>query len=813
MPSIGHDVRYAVRMLRQHPGFTAVALLTLALGVGATTAIFSVVNAVVLRPLPLEQSQRLVVIHESFLQRGWTTFSVAPGNFAEWARESRTFESIAAFNTGTATLVSNDEAVEVPATIGTAELFTVLRGRPLYGRVFVQGDDAPGAPAIAVIGHGMWLRHFGGAPTVIGRVVTINERPTTIVGVMPKGFGRANPDTDVWLPLTIDRARADQGGRTLTVFGRLAETATFEQARSEMLGIAERMAQTFPESNTGWSVTLVPLEQTVVGPAVRRAMLMLLGAVGFVLLIACVNVANLLSARGITRQREMSIRAAIGAGRLRLLRQLVTESFVLAAIGGACGMFVAVWGTRLLLALAPPSLPRLHEVSIDVRVLLAGLGLTLAAALIFGLVPALQAMAARPDHTLKDMSRGGTASPIKRRMSHAFVVAETALAVVLLVGAGLLVRSFIRLQSQSLGFRPDQTLVFKLTLPESRYPTIAAVSQFHRDVLARLRQLPGVVAVGATHALPFSGMNSVRPFIREGETLGVENAPTSEYRLITPGYFAAMGIPVRRGREFTESDTAGQPAVAIVSESFARRFLGDQDPIGLRIRQGGDNAEIPWMTVVGVVGDVRHFGLAADLRPEMFWPEAQATWGTTLNRLRRALTVVVRTSDDPRRLLPSIRAQVADVDPLRPMIDVRTISDLVSGSVDVERFSMVLVTVFAAIGLVLAAAGVYGVMSYNVAARRREMGIRLALGARPSLLLRQVLRSGVTLAAAGAALGFAAAWMLGDAFTTQLFQTSPRDTWTLLGVAVLMFGTAVFACYRPARRAARVDPIEALRDE
>ena len=800
-------------MLRRQPGFTAVAVLTLALGIGATTAIFSVVNAVVLRPLPLEHSERLVLIYESNLQKGWSTFSVAPANFVDWTRESRTFESIGAFSTGTAALVTNDEAQQVPAVFAAVEFFTVLRGTPLVGRTFGQGDDAPGAPAIVVIGHGLWQRRFGGASGVIGRVVTINDRPTTIVGVMPQGFGRGSPDTDVWLPLTIDRARAERGGRVLSVLGRLAGTETIDRARSEMQTIAERLARAYPASNAGWSVTLVPLEEAAVGPAVRRALMLLFGAVVFVLLIACVNVASLLSARGLTRQREMAVRSALGAGRLRLVRQLLTESFVLAAIGGGCGIFVAIWGTRLLLALAPPSLPRLYEVDVDVRVLAAGLGATVAAALFFGLVPALQAMAARPAHARKDAARGGTASPVRRRLGHAFVVAEIGLAVVLLVGAGLLVRSFLRLSNQSLGFRTDQTVVFKLTLPEARYPTPTAVSQFHRDVLDRIRQLPGVAAAGATHALPFSGANSVRPFIREGDTASGDDPPTSEYRLITPGYFAAMGIPVKRGREFTESDTPSQPAVAIVSESFARRFLRGPDPIGQRLRQAGDNPEIPWMTVVGVVGDVRHFGLSADVQPEMFWPEAQATWGATLNRFRRTLTVVVRTTGDPLPLLPSIRSQVAAIDPHRPVIDARPIGDLVARSADVQRFSMVLLTFFAAIGLVLAAAGVYGVMSYTVAGRRREMGIRLALGAQPRALLGQVLRTGVGLAAAGAALGFAAAWMLDDVFATLLFQTPPRDTWTFLTVAALLLGTAVIACYRPARSAARVDPLEALREE
>jgi putative ABC transport system permease protein len=813
MSGFVRDLAFALRLFRQQKGFTAIALLTLALGIGATTAIFSVVNAVLLRPLPFEQSGRLVLIFENNLQRGWTTFAVAAGNFADWARESRTFESMTAFSTGSSALLTGGEPEQVRSMTATAELFTVLRGRPLVGRTFAAGDDVPGAPPVAVISHGLWQRRFGADRSAVGTIVTIDDRPTTIVGVMPLGFGRDNQDTDLWLPLTIDRAQASRGGRGLNVLGRLAETVTIDRARSEMVAIAQRSAQAYPESNVGWGVTLVPLEDAVVGRQVRRALMLLLGAVVFVLLIACVNVANLLSARGVTRQRELGVRTALGANRWRLARQLLTESLALAAAGGVLGMFVALWGTRLLLAIAPPDLPRLFEVSVDGRVLAASLGATLAAALFFGLVPALQTITVRPDDTLKDSARGSTGDRGRRRLSQFFVVAETGIAVVLLVGAGLLVRSFVKLSSQPIGFNPERAITFMLRLPEARYASPAAVSEFNRTALDRLRGLPGVVAAGATHALPFSGSGSVRPFVREGETMTAEQAPTAEYRLVTPGYFAAMGIPVIRGREFNASDVAGQPGAAIVSESFGRRYFGDRDPIGLRIKQAGGGDDVPWLAIVGVVGDVRHSGLAADIQPEMFWPEAQATWGATLNRHRRTLTFVVRTTGDPAALLPAIRSQVASLDPNRPMIDTRLMTEYVSRSADVQRFSMALLSVFAGVSLVLAAAGVYGVMSYSVAARRRELGIRLALGARPQALLAQILRSGVVMAGMGAMLGLGVAWMLDNVLRTVLFQTAPRDGPTFGAVAVLMLVTAGVACFLPARRAARIDPIEALREE
>jgi putative ABC transport system permease protein len=809
MRGFGYDLRYAVRLLREQPGFTAVALLTLALGIGATTAIFSVVNAVVLRPLPFPRSDRLVLVYENNVQRGWMTFAVAPANYADWARDARSFESLVAMRGGSAALIVDNVAEQVPATIATAELFRVFGGAAVHGRAFVDGDDAPGAQPIAVIGDGLWQRRFGGDPSVIGRVVTINDRPTQIVGVMARGFGRGNPDTDLWLPLTIDRLRAERGGRTLNVIGRLADGAEVDGARAEMTAIAARLSRAFPAENGGWGVTLIRLEEAVVGSGVKRALYLLLAAVGFVLLIACVNVANLLSARGVARHRELAIRAALGASRLRVVRQLLTESFVLASAGGVLGLFLATWGAELLLALAPAGIPRIDEVSLDGRVLAAGIAATLAAAVIFGLAPALQSSALRPDEALKTTSRGSS-HPGRRRLSHVFVVAEVALAVVLVVGAGLLLRSFLRLTNQPIGFDPDHSLVFSLSLPEARYPSADAVSAFHRSVLERLRSLPGVAAAGATHALPFSGMDSVRGFVRDGEPRDAVEPPTSEYRLVTAGYFAAMGIPLKRGRDFTDADVAGQPGAIIVNEAFARQYLSG-DPLGQRIRQAG-SADLPWLTVVGVAGDVRHFGFSADIRPEMFWPAAQATWGATLNRHRRGLTFVVRTHGDPVSILPAIRLQVAALDPNRPVVSPRPMTALISSSAGVARFSTALLGGFALVGLVLAAAGVYGVMSYTVAAGRREMGIRLALGARPSALLARVLRGGIALAVLGGALGLTAAWLLGDALQPQLFKTQPHDTLTFAATAAVLLVVAFLACYVPARRAGRVDPIEALRD-
>jgi predicted permease len=767
------------------------------------------VNGIVLRPLPFPESERLVMLFEKNEPRGWMTFAVAPANYVDWARSARSFESMVALTPGSAALTTDQGAEQLPATFATAEMFRVFKGAPGIGRTFVEGDDAPGAAPVAVIGHGLWQRRFGGDPGTVGRVVTIDDRSVTIVGVMAQGFGTGRPDTDLWLPLTIDRANAPRGGRSLTVVGRLAAGATLDQARAEIASIAATLARQYPAENGGWGTTLVQLEEAAVGSGIKRALYLLLSAVAFVLLIGCVNVANLLSARGVSRQREFAVRSALGASRFRLVRQLLTESAVLAILGGTLGLFLAIWGTELLLALAPAGIPRLNEVRLDGRVLAISVLTSVAAAVIFGLTPALQVSAARADDALK-LTQRGTVSGGRKRVSQIFVVAEMALAVVLLVGAGLLLRSFIRLTNQPIGFDTGPALVFSLSLPEARYPSTESVTAFHQSVLERLRALPGVEAAGASHALPFSGRDSVRPFIRADEPADLNDPPVSEYRLVTPGYFAAMGIPLRRGREFIDADGAGRPGAIIVSESFAARYLRG-NAIGQRIRQGGD-ASLPWLTVVGVAADVRHFGLAADIGPEMYWPAAQATWGATLNRHRRTMTFVVRATADPLGVLPAIRASVAALDPNRPVVDARPMRDLVARSADVARFSTTLLVIFATAGLVLAAAGVYGVMSYSVTSRRREIGIRLALGARPRLLLAEVLRTGLGLSALGGALGLAAAWLLSDTLRPQFFKTAPHDPFTFAAVSALLLLTAFIACCVPARRAARLDPIEALRD-
>ena len=808
---LGRDLQQAARSLLRQPTFATVAVLTLALGFGATTGVFSVVNAVVLRSLPFEESDRLVVIFEHNRAKGWTTFSVAPGNFADWARESRSFDSMAAFSQGRSTLTGTAGPEQVASTSATAEYFRVLRTQPARGRTFQPGDDAPNAAPVAVISHGLWHRRFGGRHDIVGQRVEVDGVASEIVGVMPPSFGA--PAMDVWRPLTIDRQSGARGGRGLFVVGRLTNGQTIASAGREMNLVADRLARAHPAFNGGWGVTVTSLEEANVGPGVRRALYILLGAAALLLVIACVNVAGLQSVRALARSREMAIRAALGASRWRLTRQLLVESVVMAAAGGGLGLLVAVWGRDALLALTPAGLPRLHEVNVDGRVLAVGGSLVLSAAVLFGLLPSLRATRATLDQTLKGGARSMTPSASRLRAGAALVVVEIGLSFVLLAGAGLLMRSFLRITARDPGFTPAGALTFQVSVPQASYPRPEDVNRYYDQLRERLRGLPGVVAVGGTHALPFTPMNSVRPFLREGVDSGQVDPPVSDYRMVTPGYMAALGIAVTRGREFTDVDVAGSPAAVVVNDAFATRFFGDRDPLGQRLRQAGDNPQIPWMTVVGVVASVRHSGLLASPQPEMYWVHSQATWGDTLNRLRRNLSIVVRTTGDPEVLVPLIRARLLEVDPNLAISPPLPMESLISGSTASPRFNMSLMVAFAGVGLVLAVAGVYGVVSFGVERRMREFGIRLALGATPRELLRRVVGGGLLLAAIGLAAGATAAALLVDLLRTQLVEIPPRDATTFGVVALVLLVSTLAASFVPARRGAQVEPTTALHDE
>ena len=812
MHALTRDIRFGLRLLFQQPTFTFIALLTLTLAIGVTTAVFSVVNGVLLRPLPFPRADRLTLVFENNVERGWTRFSVAPANFVEWARHAEAFSSMTAFQVGTSVLRGPTQSDTVHVVRATAEYFDVIGRGAALGRVFQRGDDEPGRPAVAVLGHTFWQRRLGGDPAIVGRSLTIDDRAVTIVGVMTADIEVSDPPTEMWLPLEIERRGVPEGGRTLQVLGRLKDGVTLDQAAARLNALADRLARQRPQFNRGWGATIVPLHEAIVGD-LRRPLYTLFAAVLLVLLIACANVANLLVARAVARRREIAIRLAVGATRRQVVRQLVVESLLLATIAAGLGALTAVWGLDALKLLAASSLPRIAEITIDVRVLVFALALSTIAGVIFGLAPALHATR----HDVYEAVRGGGSggSVAARSLGRkALVVAETAMAVVLLITAGLFIRSLVRLINVNPGFDTRHALAFTVALPEAREASDAELNTYFDDALETVRQIPGVAAAGAIHVLPFSGSNSVRPFIREGiaEAPGTD-APTADYRLTTPGYFRAMGIPLIRGRDFQRSDSAGSEGVVIINQSFARRFFGTDDPLGRRLRQAGGNPAIRWLTVVGVAGDVRHGGYASEPQPEMYWLHAQAAWGDTLRRLRRRLTIIVRTDGEVPNIADRIRAAITRFDPGQPVPDLRPMTQLVGNTINTERFVTRLLICFAGAALMLALAGTYAVVSYLTVQRKHEWGIRLALGAAPAQIQRNVLGVGLALGAGGVLLGTVAAVGVSRFFEGLLFDVRPTDTVTLTVVPLLMLAVALLASLGPARRAASADPIQVLRAE
>jgi predicted permease len=802
------DLRYALRSLRRSPGFTTIALFTLALGVGATTAIFTVVSAVVLEPLPYPQADRLIAVYENEETKGWPRFSVSAANFLDWARLNRTFESMAAVETSNATLSGHGATEEVTAQRVSADYFTVLGVQPAVGRVFAGGEDMPGSPRVVVLGHAFWQATFRGDRSVAGRAAIVDGEPATIVGVMPPGFGDGANPTAIWTPLALNRSQPERGGRTLFVVGRLRNGVALDAARSDLKAIAARLERDYPASNRGWSVTLVPLRDVVVGDAGEPLML-LLGAAGCLLLVACVNVSNLLLARGAARAQEIAVRSALGADRATLALTLLSEGAAIALAGGVAGIFVAVWGVELLrVLLAAAGIPRIHEVDVDLPMIAFGLAATGLSILIAAVLPALRGSRSDVQGALMGSSRSATASVSRTRVRRLLVIGEVALALILLTGAGLFIRSFLHVVRVDLGLDPRDTLTFRLQIPEARYARPDDVNSVLERVLERLRALPGVTAAGATHALPFSGMASVRPFVRESDP---DQAPTSQYRLVTPGYFRALGLPIVRGRDFEPRDMTG-PGAVILNEAFVRRFWRDGDPVGRRLRQGGNNPAIPWLTVVGIARDVRHFGPTVDPQPEMYWLHNQATWGATLNRLRRQVTVVVRGAATGA-LARAVTREVAAIDPQLAVGGLRPLSELLSTSIAYRRALMLLIALFAGVAVLLATVGVYGVMSSTMAERTREVGIRLALGAAPQDVMRLLVGKGFAMTAIGVAGGLAGISALRDVVAGHLFRVQPLDVIAIGAACTLLAGAALVACWVPARRAASISPVAALRSE
>jgi predicted permease len=817
MDTLLQDLRYAARALLQNRGFTAVAVVALALGIGANTAIFTVVNAVLLRPLPYPESERLVALWNRFplqhIDRDW----LSPGQYLAVRAEARSFEEVAVALGGSFNLTGSGEPERIEGLRVSASFLPMLGASPALGRVFGPEEDQPGAPPVALIGNGLWRRHFGADANVTGATIYLDGQPYTVVGVLPPGF---SVDSDV-LPTVagIDRADVvlpvrfaadahdDHGRQNYNVLARLRPAVTVAQAQAEVDAIAARLMQVDPSAYpaaSGFAVGVAPLLDQTVGD-VRPALLVLLGAVGLVLLIACANVANLLLARGATRRKEVAVRAALGAGRSRLVRQFLTESVLLGLLAGVAGLALAGWSVEALRLIGPENLPRLAEVELDGRVFAFTTILAVATGLIFGVAPALRASRADLGEVLKEAAAGATSGPQGRRLRGVLVVSEIALALVLLAGAGLLIRSFASLQEVDPGFSAAGVLSFHVGLPAAQYLEDRR-APFFRELGERLAGMPGVEGVGAVSSLPLSGTASWGGIHVEGYTPpDGEAALMSDFRSATPGYFATMEIPLLAGRAFDARDAADAPSVAVVDEQAARRFWPGQDPIGKRFQLGDYDPNEPWVTVVGVVGNVKQYALDSEARPALYLPHAQFS--------TRILYLVVRTSGDPASLTNSVTATVRSLDPGLPVYDARPMAARVADSLARRRFSMLLLGLFAGVALLLAVVGIYGVTAYTVAQRTREIGIRIALGARPGDVLGLVVRQGAGLTALGVAAGLAAALGLARLLSGMLYGVSAADPLTFAAITALLAGASLAATIVPARRAARVNPVIALKQE
>ena len=805
MGNLLQDIRYGARVFAKHKGFTAVAVLTLALGVGANTAIFSVVNAVLLRPLPFDRPEQIVRVFGTNASRNSFSRPHSYLNFSDLRTQNQALVALAAYTGSTAALSGVDVPEQITGVVASGDIFRVLLTKPLMGRLLAPEDEQPGGASVVVISHALWQRHFGGDPQIVGRVIKLDGRDREVVGVTPEDFHFefVTGATDFWLPIDPQASGYQQRGAIfLEAIGRLKPGISVEQANADLNVVAARLEQQYHDSNTGVGVRLAPAQEELVGN-LRPTLLVLLGAVGFVLLIACANVANLTLARAAGRHRELAVRAALGARRGRIVRQLLTESLLLAIAGGLLGLLFALLGVKLLSAFVPENVPRFGETSIDLTVLGFTLGASLLTGLLFGIAPALQSSKLDLNEALKEGGRTGTDGHGRRRVRSALVISEVALSLILLVGAGLLMKSFMKLSNTDPGFNSEHTLTGSISLVTLRYDTKEKIVDFYHRLIERVRVLPGVKSVGAVTPLPLSDNNTSFSFAVVGQPPPPPGERLSaSTRVVTPDYFTAQGITLRQGRVFNEQDKAGAPGVVIVNEAFARRYLPGENPLGKRLRLGINRTE---GEIVGVVGDIRGASLAQPGAPEYYIPEAAVAFGD--------MTLVVRTTNDPASLAVALRQAVADMDQDQMFYDVRTMDTVIARSVARQRFSMILVGVFAVLAVLLAAAGIFSVMSSLVAQRTHEIGVRLALGAQPRDILSMVVRHGMTLTFAGVVLGLAASFALTWLMSSLLYEVSAKDPVIYGGISALLIAVAFAACYFPARRATKVSPLIALKYE
>ena len=799
MDTLIKDLRYGVRSFLKRPGFLVIAISTLALGIGATTAMFTVVNSVLLRPLHFPEPERIVLFQGVNPRQGITDSNMSIPDITDWQQQSQSFEQIAGFASGGVILSTGDEVERVRTTAVSAEFFPLFKTNPISGRVLQPDDMQEGRDAVIVISHALWQRRFGGAADVIDRKITLNGQPATIVGIMPAGFTYPN-DCEVWVPLERTKERRDN--RFVEVVSRLKPNVSLAQAQTEMDTINQRLAQNYVETNTGWSVHLTELRESLVGE-LRTSLLILLGAVAFVLLIACANVANLLLARAAYRQKEIALRTALGASRLRVVRQLLTESVLLSFVSGVAGLALSLWFIKLLIAITPPNTPRLSEIRIDLRVFAFTFGLTILAGILFGLFPALQTSRPNLNETLKDSGQRGSETGGRNRVGSLLIVSEIALSFMLLAGAGLLIKSFLHLREINPGFNPDNVLTMRLTLTPGKYAQGEPRAQIYKQLIDHVKATPGVQSAGAVLSLPLGGdtFDVGRSLIREGRPMTPDESSNAQYLPVTPDYFQTLQIPLKSGRFFTDQDTLQSTKVVLVNETMARALWPNENPVGRRFTIWRDE-KFP-REIVGVVGDTKA-SLDKEAGRQMYVPYAQdATWGT--------LSLVVRTAGDPSAMTSSVREAIRAVDKGIPNYNLKTMNDVVSTSAAPRRIPMLLMSAFAGVAMLLAMLGIYGVTSYYVTQRTHEIGVRMALGAQIVDVLKLVLRRAMLLAVIGIGIGVAGAIAVTRYLTSLLFGVKPIDRLTFVAVAVALAVVVFIACLVPARRAAKIDPLEALR--
>jgi putative ABC transport system permease protein len=820
MGTFGQDIRFGWRMLAKSPGFTAVAVLTLALGIGANSAIFSALNAVILHPLPFPQSDRLALVWQTDANRDITHGTTAPVEYLEWREQNHSFELLSAWTATFQPVRGNEHPEQVWVSETSSEFFRMLRVAPILGRDFLPDEETPGHDQVVLMSYGLWQRQFGGDPSVIGRTIEVGERPMAVIGVLPRGFslfGTAVP-YDLWKPMPFDRANMDRDDTTLVIFGRLKPGVTIPQAQAEMETIQQNQKRAFPAIHQENGVRVANMHDDLMS-SIRPDVQILMMAVGAVLLIACANVANLMLARAATREKEIAIRTALGAGHLRIVRQLLTESVMMALAGGIIGVALAYGGVYLLRAGMPPhgtrsEIPHTDWITINGAVVAYTMGISLLTGIVFGLFPALQMPVSSIGGTLKESGRGTIGGRRGTAVRSALVIIEIAASIVLLIGAGLLIRSFVRMLAENLGLDPENVLTMQIWLPESRYNDGAHMAQFYDQALARISTLPGVESAGAVNFVPLGGMRGFFDFDIQGRAKPRSGEQfTGQYSQADPNYFRTMRIPLKAGREFQPADGDESGGVAIINEALERRYWRDENPLGRQIRVHYPPQDAPWrpvvrdqwLTIVGVVGDVREWGIGGKTPGIVYLPYRQAP--------SRLMSLVIRTGPDPKGLVPSVRQAILSVDKDQPIAEVRTMNDYLDAVFARRRLSMFLLAVFAGVATFLAAVGIYGLMSFAVTQRSHEIGIRMALGAEPRDVLRLILHDGMRLTVIGAAIGGAASIVAARYIASQLYGVRAFDPATIAGVIVFLMSVSLAACYVPARRATRVDPMNALRYE